>query len=59
VIVLDRGEELFDGAPAELIEAAGDGEDRPKIGQLIGRRDLESALVAFVERSEREQGLRA
>jgi ABC-2 type transport system ATP-binding protein len=53
VIVLDRGEELFDGAPAELIKAAGDG-DRSKIGQ----RDLESALVAFVERSEREHGMR-
>ena len=49
VIVLDRGEELFDGAPSELMRAAGDGE----------LRELESALVAFVERSEREHGLRA
>jgi ABC-2 type transport system ATP-binding protein len=54
VIVLDRGEELFDGAPAELIAAAGDGEE-PETGQ----RDLEGALVAFIERSEREQGVRA
>jgi ABC-2 type transport system ATP-binding protein len=52
VIVLDRGEQLFDGAPAELMRAAGDG-DRSEIGQ----RDLESALVAFVESSEREQGI--
>ncbi|HEX4563174.1 MAG TPA: ABC transporter ATP-binding protein [Solirubrobacteraceae bacterium] len=52
VIVLDRGEQLFDGAPAELMRTAGDG-DRSEIGQ----RDLESALVAFVARSEREQGI--
>ena len=49
VIVLDRGEELFDGAPSELMRAAGDGEVL----------ELESALVAFVERSEREHRLRA
>jgi ABC-2 type transport system ATP-binding protein len=49
VIVLDRGEELFDGAPSELMRAAGDGE----------LRELEGALVEFVERSEREHGLRA
>ena len=59
VIVLDRGEELFDGAPAELIRAAGDSEDRSKIGQQLGQRDLEAALVAFVEQSEREHGVRS
>jgi ABC-2 type transport system ATP-binding protein len=45
VVVLDRGEELFAGAPAELVRAATDGADR----------DLESALVEFVERRERER----
>jgi ABC-type multidrug transport system ATPase subunit len=49
VIVLDRGEELFDGAPDELMRAAGDGD----------LRELEGALVAFVERSEREHEARA
>ena len=59
VIVLDRGEELFDGAPAELIRAAADGEERSKIGQQLGQRDLEGALVAFVEQSEHEHGVRS
>jgi ABC-type multidrug transport system ATPase subunit len=49
VIVLDRGEELFDGPPAELMRAAGDGDVR----------ELEGALVAFVERIEREHEARA
>jgi ABC-2 type transport system ATP-binding protein len=45
VLVLDRGEERFEGAPGELIRAAGGGETG----------DLESALVAFGERVERER----
>ena len=47
VLVLDHGDELFDGAPAELIRAAGDGQVR----------ELEGALVAFVEHSERDHGV--
>ena len=53
VIVLHHGAELFDGAPAELMCASGEGD-----GSQRGESDLESALVAFVERSEREQGAR-
>ena len=42
VIVLDGGEDLFDGAPAELMRASADrGEPAP---------DLERALVAFLNR---------
>jgi ABC-type multidrug transport system ATPase subunit len=47
VIVLDRGEDLFDGAPAELVRASGDGEDAAP--------DLERALVAFLQRPQRER----
>ncbi len=42
VIVLDAGQELFDGAPAELMRA-GAGE---------AAHDLEGALVAFIEQRE-------
>jgi ABC-2 type transport system ATP-binding protein len=43
VIVLDAGEDLFDGAPTELLRVAG------------GAPDLERALVAFLQERERER----
>ena len=52
VLVLDGGQELFDGAPAELMRTASDDERSEARGD-----DLEGALVAFVERSEREHGM--
>jgi ABC-2 type transport system ATP-binding protein len=55
LIVLDRGELLFDGPPLELIrQAAGNGGGEPEsdVGPDGNRRDgadLEHALVAFLE----------